>query len=121
MSMSIKKSSDYYNESDVELIKKEITNYTEKNNYLENKEPKKKEENSSDIIPNLQNQHEKKGQEFIFNQLNEPHQLIYFGTSGVGKSYLINEKIEFYSIQNVEKIVLNKKMVLIACFDTKKR
>lgn len=87
-----------YHDKDIYEIQQDIDDQTKKSQYLTT--------GKTD---------DKSNEEFSFKRIpNEKNQVIYFGTSGVGKSYLLDSKIknifgsDSYYENNVKRISLNK-------------
>ena len=87
-----------YHHKDIYEIQQDIDDQTKKSQYLTT--------GKTD---------DKSNEEFSFKRIpNEKNQVIYFGTSGVGKSYLLDSKIknifgsDSYYENNVKRISLNK-------------
>ena len=99
----LSKCEDTYHDQDVNIIQNNILNYSDKSIYL-TKENKYLEDDKK-------RRQEKKEHSKVINyiELNERYQTIYYGGHKVGKSFILNEKVNnFFEEENYELIYMDE-------------
>lgn len=99
----LSKCEDTYHDQDVNIIQNNILNYSDKSIYLTKRN---KYSEGEKII-----KRESKGniKKINYIELNEPYQTIYYGGHKIGKSFILNEKVNnFFEEENYELIYMDE-------------